>query len=290
MATAQKRWTVGNAVGGVLLLLVAIPAAKFSVASAALFVLAGAIVLPPSRELLLDKRGIRLTKIPKALLIIALILFASMLSDQANKKLIAEEAEAARNAVIQDYTSRRPEHLAAIGDLVDRGQLAQAQEYIAKYTIYIEDPDLENLSTQVATQGLLAQIKLMSEDQPKEQLAVYEKLLTLHPDDTAYADQIRHWTAVVDAAAAEEKRRKTIEEQFSAWDGSHRGVERMIKDNMNDPDSYEHVKTVYWDMKDHLVVLTTFRGKNQFGGVVLNAVKAKVDLSGNVLKVLETRP
>ena len=87
-----------------------------------------------------------------------------------------------------------------------------------------------------------------------------------------------------------EARKKDLQRHFSAWDGSHNGLTRYIKDAMNDPGSYEHVKTVYWDRKDHLVVMTTFRGKNAFGGVVKNSVKAKVDLAGNVLEIIETGP
>jgi hypothetical protein len=85
---------------------------------------------------------------------------------------------------------------------------------------------------------------------------------------------------------AAEKKEK-IEEQFSAWDGSHINLTRVIKESMNDPKSYKHVETVYWDMGDHLVVRTTFRGTNAFGGVVKNTVKAKVSLDGNVLEIME---
>ena len=56
---------------------------------------------------------------------------------------------------------------------------------------------------------------------------------------------------------------------------------------MNDPDSYEHVETIFWDMNEYLVVRTTYRGKNVFGGVVKNYVKAKVDFNGNVLEIIE---
>jgi hypothetical protein len=56
---------------------------------------------------------------------------------------------------------------------------------------------------------------------------------------------------------------------------------------MNDPKSYEHADTKFWDMGDHLVVTTTYRGKNAFGGVVKNWVKAKTDLDGNVLEIIE---
>lgn len=87
-----------------------------------------------------------------------------------------------------------------------------------------------------------------------------------------------------------ELRKEQVEKQFSAWDGSHRGLTRFIKNSMNDPDSYEHVKTVYLDKGDYLIVKTTFRGKNAFGGVVVNWIQAKVDLNGNVIEVLAQGP
>lgn len=59
---------------------------------------------------------------------------------------------------------------------------------------------------------------------------------------------------------------------------------------MNDPDSYDHVETTYVDMKDHLSVHSTFRGKNKFGEVVKNWVIAKVDLESNVLEVTAQGP
>lgn len=85
-----------------------------------------------------------------------------------------------------------------------------------------------------------------------------------------------------------EARKKQLEKLFSAWDGSHRGLEAVIKKAMNDPDSYQHDETVFWDMDDHLVVRTTYRGKNAFGGVVKAWVKAKVSLTGEVLAIIET--
>lgn len=88
----------------------------------------------------------------------------------------------------------------------------------------------------------------------------------------------------------EEIRKEQIEKNFSAWDGSHRALTELIKKSMNDPSSYEHVETVYWDKGDHLAVKTTFRGKNAFGGVVKNWAMAKVDLNGNVIEVISQGP
>jgi predicted RNA-binding Zn-ribbon protein involved in translation (DUF1610 family) len=87
-----------------------------------------------------------------------------------------------------------------------------------------------------------------------------------------------------------EVRKERLEGGFSAWDGSHRGLTALIKKTMNDPKSYEHVETTYGDKGDHLIVKTTFRGKNAFGGVVANWVMAKTDLDGNVIEVIAQGP
>jgi hypothetical protein len=83
------------------------------------------------------------------------------------------------------------------------------------------------------------------------------------------------------------ERQIQLEKQFSAWDGSHIELTKIIKKAMNDPDSYEHVETVYWDMKDHVVVRTTYSGKNAFGGRVKNWVKAKADNNGKIIEIIE---
>lgn len=88
----------------------------------------------------------------------------------------------------------------------------------------------------------------------------------------------------------EEIRKEQIKKYFSAWDGSHIGLTKLIKKTMHDPSSYKHVETGYQDKGDHLIVKTTFRGKNVFGGVVKNWVIAKVDLNGNVIKIISQGP
>ena len=82
------------------------------------------------------------------------------------------------------------------------------------------------------------------------------------------------------------KTRSPYEKQFSAWDGSHDAVTKRIKASMNDPDSFDHVRTVYFEVDDHLIVKTTFRGRNAFGGVVTHTASAKVSKSGTVLDMV----
>ncbi len=53
---------------------------------------------------------------------------------------------------------------------------------------------------------------------------------------------------------------------------------------MHDPDSYEHQKTIYYDMGDYLLVETTFRGNNMLGAKILTTYSAKVSLDGQILQ------
>ena len=129
--------------------------------------------------------------------------------------------------------------------------------------------------------------KAEAEKIKQEQLA-YEKLSPAVKDSLRLAKAQEEKIAkqqLAAAAAADEKkaRQEKVEAQFSAYDGSNRGVEKAIKERMNDPDSYEHVKTTFNDKGDYITVFTQFRGKNAFGGKVLSTAIAKVDFEGHVL-------
>jgi len=106
------------------------------------------------------------------------------------------------------------------------------------------------------------------------------------PDTKTKSPSKTKVTAPAKVKTPEELREERIKNCFSGWDGSHRELVKLIKKSMNDPGSYDHVETVYWDKGDHLVVKTTFRGKNAFGGVIKNWVMAKADLDCNIEEVI----
>ena len=57
----------------------------------------------------------------------------------------------------------------------------------------------------------------------------------------------------------------------SGWDGSVLEIKQYLRQVMNDPDSYEHVSTSAPVARDaYWIVKSSFRGKNAFGGKVLN--------------------
>lgn len=85
---------------------------------------------------------------------------------------------------------------------------------------------------------------------------------------------------------AAEEYQEWIERQFSFWDGSNRHLVKLVKENLHDPKSFEHVETVYWDNGDHLIVKMTYRANNAFGGLILQNVTAKSDYATQTITII----
>ena len=60
----------------------------------------------------------------------------------------------------------------------------------------------------------------------------------------------------------------------------------VIEKSMDESRLGKHVSTIYQNKGSHLVVTTTFRAKNAFGGMVQNPVTARVSLDGPVREIL----
>ena len=85
-----------------------------------------------------------------------------------------------------------------------------------------------------------------------------------------------------------------IEKQFTQWDGSHIKLKAYVKDNLKDPSSFEHIKTIYTpnpsvDNKgeQYITVTMEYRAKNSFWGYVVERYKAYFDIEGNPFKIEE---
>jgi hypothetical protein len=89
------------------------------------------------------------------------------------------------------------------------------------------------------------------------------------------------------AQKAERERAEKIKKQFSQWDGSHYNLVELVKKNMHNPDSFEHVSTKYWEYDDHLIVSMAYRGSNMFGAIIVNRIKVKTTINGFILKVIK---
>mgnify|MGYP001382673009 CR=1 FL=1 len=70
----------------------------------------------------------------------------------------------------------------------------------------------------------------------------------------------------------------------SAWDGSVRQVERYLKSNLKDPDSYQSIEwsAVSKSSGGGFMVRHKYRAKNSFGGYVIENQVFTLDAQGNV--------
>lgn len=70
----------------------------------------------------------------------------------------------------------------------------------------------------------------------------------------------------------------------SSWDGSVRQVERYLKKNLKDPDSYEAIEwsKVVKNANGTFMVRCKYRAKNSFGGYVIENQIFVLDAQGNV--------
>src|SRR5574343_1183699 len=308
-----RDYTVLNWIFGIIFALAAITSLADSFLSSLCMVGIAALLLPPVRAYVHGKTQWKLPVQLRGVAIVALLLAASQfMSASTQRQTAAEEAEQARlqaekNAKTQAanaayFKANRPEIIGKIKQDMASKDYQSAVISAKKYresqdaeliALYNEADSLYQAQQKAErNKALLAQLKTTPENDYTALRNIYQELNSLDRNNDAYATKLNFYTK---KAAEEEQKKalaaerdKLISAQFSQWDGAHHGLERFIKENMNDPDSYDHVRTVYWDKGDYLIVKTTFRGNNAFGGKVLNSVKAEVSLDGKVLRVLKT--
>ena len=82
-----------------------------------------------------------------------------------------------------------------------------------------------------------------------------------------------------------------LRSQFSSWDGSHKNTVKYIKERMNNPKSFEHVKTTFvtQEAKGFRLINMTYRETNVYNAIVINTIRVKVTLDGNVISVVSNQ-
>lgn len=297
---------------GVLFLLTGLLSFVDSLLVGLCFITMSFLLLPPVRNFVYSKTQKELPVKVRAITIVFLFVASSVFIGQVQEKkeqeLAAQQAreQLEKEAKLQQenleyYNKHRNEILAQAKNAISKKDYQLAISQLSKYLISGDD-ELLLLNSKAKnalvekekvkqTEDLLSKLKAIPVSEFEQNKNLYQQLVDIHPNNDKYKDKLAHYSAKIEeekqAQIVAKERKQIIERQFSPWDGSHNNLERLIKKAMNDPDSYEHDETVYWDKGDYLIVRTTYRGKNAFGGVVRNFVKAKVSLNGDILQILD---
>lgn len=233
------------------------------------------------------------------LVIIAAIAYVGVQAEKKKMAEAADELERQRTAqqFIDESVANKSVLVANINFLINENKKHEAMIEAEKYKHV--DLDFNTVYETAYELHTIDVLRLLPEKQHKLNLELYTSLSKIRPDNKKYLQKVEFYKGKVaeDFLAeakriqlnnAKERRIQMIERQFSPFDGSHSKLEDYIIRRMNDPDSYEHLRTTYEDHDIYVLVETTFRGKNAFGGKVINTIRAKADDStGRILAIVE---
>ena len=268
-----------------------------------IFIILGLFILPPTYEIFAKKTNLNLSSKAKWFTVIIICIISSFAINNSNKEkdkevdLITEKAsEFINNGQIDSakvYIKKAkekystPENKAV--DLENELTKYKSENFAKETLASMSDEDFEKLENGNLSKIYLTQEKLNSEfiGLMKTQAPEREKIIK-------EIQKIKEEKRIAQELEAERRkqeefnknRKENIEKQFSAWDGSHPKLSRMIKENCRNPDSYEHIETRFRDDGNHIFVITKYRAENGFGGMTIGSVSANVDFKGNVIKII----
>lgn len=118
-------------------------------------------------------------------------------------------------------------------------------------------------------------------------------------------DKDRNTKVVFESGKYNTEYQKWLKNQFSSWDGSHRVLTKLVKNNLHDEKSYKHIETTYlpienqndidyWNgiigdnsikIKD-VIIFKKFSAKNAFGGTTKNQGIGIIYYKKNEIKLL----
>lgn len=199
-----------------------------------------------------------------------------------------------KKEIIKEYKKNRAEIITAITEAFENKDYAFIVEKADKYSEATAKDEEFNKIADVARQKQemkdLTNWMLAEYEKPIENIN-YDKMfegfarLTEFDPTLDFTEDIQDLKVAKKEADKINKRKVSILNQFNVYDGSHKGLQEMVVNSMNDPSSYEHVSTKYIDKGDHISVTTSFRGKNAFGAIVIGTKQADYSIDGKLLRV-----
>jgi hypothetical protein len=227
------------------------------------------------------------------LTLVAVMAFSYMYNNYQESALKSKQDAIQANAntaLIKKFITNKDSILQDINKQIELGDYRNALNLISIWKS-MGDKDINEAFKIARSEVILTDLQTVPTEQYQNNLNLYTELAKLNPETAEFKEKIAFYTS----KANEEKiktdainaRKKLIEGAFSKWDGSHLALERAVISSMNDPDSYEHVNTSYKDYGDYVFVLTKFRGKNAFGGIVVDSMSAKASVNGEIIEIID---
>ena len=184
-----------------------------------------------------------------------------MEAKQIKKRVKAREYSEQKDKLISRYTNQ-----------INEGDYLSVINGIESYYPYIGN-QLQSELKPLYIEALLGLVKPIPKNKFDENFEIYEKLITLSPNDEKIKSKYEHYKQASETL-------KEVKDKFSALDGGYPPLVQYIKSNMHNPKSFEHVETRYSVKANEIYIFMKYRGFNGFGAVVTQNAKLKIDLDG----------
>jgi len=273
---------------GVCFIFLSLTVLSTSFLGAILMLICGLFILPLSGNIIFNKLGLQDNTKAKWGIVIALLAVGTLITSSAGDKKATSILEQAEDLINNEAIDEAKQLLI---DKADENEFSDKFTQLKSRIDKASDKDFQLTALGKMTDD---EFKLL-EEKRLEKTYFESKALNKYFKAKLYENRAERERLVAErerllaeekANIAKNNRTKLIEKQFSSWDGSHRGLTRLIKESMHNPDSYEHVETRFRDDGKSIFVITEYRGTNAFGGTVVGSISAIVDFDGNVIEVV----
>lgn len=177
-----------------------------------------------------------------------------------------------------------------------------------KYVSLLDDEKLTKIYAEASkmlkynlAKKILAKLKTIPTKEYENNRKLYQALADLYPKNIKYKNKVDFYELKQEsqlkkrkkqlkkrkkeealAKARKEKERNFYKYRKDRIDGLIANVQSYLKKNMRDPDSFEVIKRDYrvYDNKNHVKIIIVYRGRNGFGGMVVNRYEQKMTLDG----------
>lgn len=190
--------------------------------------------------------------------------------DERRKYVEAEKLR--KEKASQDF----PNQVKAIGESISHGQSAMAKGDYSGARIHL-----------ATARGYLNDVKGTAAENSSDWGKLNSRLSSVEKALQPHLDRLAAQEEKAERSANEQAALRGAKPEPSAWDGSFYPVEKYLKANLKDPDSYEHVESIgptadgqYWRVR------SKYRAKNSFGALVLESRVFFIQ-QGQVVKVEE---
>lgn len=145
------------------------------------------------------------------------------------------------------------------------------QDYVVKFSVN-DNNEIVSKKT-ILTYSKAGEIEYDNSEVPELNSLIDEEVVNPIKEIKAMEKQILKQKEEHEKRVAE-----FVDKCLSSWDHSHRELVKLVKQNMNNPKSFEHVETRYGVTGDYAGIVMVYRDTNAFGAIVTNSIKAKVSL------------